>query len=52
MWYADTVGLKQVLQQTLEFQQQHGKLWQPAPLLQRLAIEGSTFADFARDQAS
>jgi 3-hydroxyacyl-CoA dehydrogenase len=52
MWYADTVGLKQVYQRTLEFQQQHGKLWQPAPLLERLAKEGKTFADYTREQTA
>ena len=52
MWYADTVGLKQVYDRTLEFQHQHGKLWQPAPLLEELAKEGKTFADFTREQAA
>jgi len=51
MWYADTVGLKQVYQRTLEFQQKHGKLWEPSSLLKRLAYEGSTFADFTRELA-
>jgi 3-hydroxyacyl-CoA dehydrogenase len=44
MWYADTVGLKQVYKRILDFQKQHGELWEPAPLLKRLAEEGSTFA--------
>ena len=46
MWYADTVGLKKVYARILEFEQQHGNLWAPAPLLKRLAEEGKTFADF------
>ncbi len=46
MWYADTVGLKKVYDRILEFQRQHGNLWQPAPLLARLAEQGATFADF------
>ena len=46
MWYADTVGLKNVYARILEFQKQHGELWEPAPLLKKLAEEGKTFADF------
>jgi 3-hydroxyacyl-CoA dehydrogenase len=44
MWYADTVGLKKVYQRICEFQKQHGELWTPAPLLQRLAEQNKTFA--------
>ncbi len=46
MWYADTVGLKKVYDRICEFQQQHGELWQPAPLLKHLADQGTTFAEF------
>jgi 3-hydroxyacyl-CoA dehydrogenase len=45
MWYADTVVLKQVYDCVCRFEQQHGELWRPAPLLQRLAESGRTFAD-------
>jgi len=51
MWYADTVGLKTVYERVSEFQRQFGELWQPAPLLARLAAEGATFAGFAREAA-
>jgi 3-hydroxyacyl-CoA dehydrogenase len=44
MWYADTVGLKKVYDRICEFERQHGDLWKPAPLLQRLAEQGKTFA--------
>jgi 3-hydroxyacyl-CoA dehydrogenase len=47
MWYADTVGLKKVCDRIREFHQQHGELWEPAPLLERLAEQGKTFAEFA-----
>src|SRR5579872_6519326 len=47
MWYADTIGLKEVYERVCEFERQHGKLWTPAPLLKRLAEEGKRFADFA-----
>ncbi len=52
MWYADTTGLKKVYDRTREFHQQHGELWEPAPLLKRLAEEGKTFADFSKDQGA
>jgi 3-hydroxyacyl-CoA dehydrogenase len=46
MWYADTVGLRKVYDRISEFHRQHGELWEPAPLLKRLAEEGKGFADF------
>jgi 3-hydroxyacyl-CoA dehydrogenase len=52
MWHADTVGLQKVYQRVCEFQQQHGELWAPAPLLQRLAETGKTFAEFDQQQVA
>jgi 3-hydroxyacyl-CoA dehydrogenase len=52
MWYADTVGLKHVYERITEFQRQHGEIWQPAPLLQQLAEQGRTFAEFGREQGA
>jgi 3-hydroxyacyl-CoA dehydrogenase len=49
MWYADTVGLKQVYERISEFHRQHGEIWQPAPLLKSLAEQGRTFADFGKE---
>jgi len=46
MWYADTVGLKNVYQRVHEFHERFGELWEPAPLLRRLAESGETFASF------
>jgi 3-hydroxyacyl-CoA dehydrogenase len=46
MFYADTVGLKNVLAKIQEFEKKHGELWAPAPLLKKLAEEGKTFGDF------
>jgi 3-hydroxyacyl-CoA dehydrogenase len=46
MWYADTVGLERIYDRIAEFHQQHGELWEPAPLLKQLAQEGKTFAEF------
>jgi 3-hydroxyacyl-CoA dehydrogenase len=49
MFYADTVGLKTVLRRIEEFRERHGDdLWQPAPLLRRLAEDGGTFTAFDR----
>lgn len=52
MWYADTVGLKNVYERVNEFHRTHGELWTPAPLLKRLAEEGRGFADFSREQGA
>ena len=52
MWYADTVGLKKVYDRVREFHQQHGEIWEPAPLLKQLAEQGKTFAEFKRDQGA
>jgi 3-hydroxyacyl-CoA dehydrogenase len=51
MWHADMVGLQKVYQRICEFHQQHGELWAPAPLLQRLAESGKTFAEFDKEHA-
>ncbi|PYT81882.1 MAG: 3-hydroxyacyl-CoA dehydrogenase [Acidobacteria bacterium] len=50
MWYADTVGLKNVYHRILEFHKQHGELWEPAPLLKQLAAQGKTFADYSMEK--
>jgi 3-hydroxyacyl-CoA dehydrogenase len=52
MWYADTMGMKQVYDRIEEFHKQHGELWEPAPLLKRLAEEGKKFADFHKEQSA
>jgi 3-hydroxyacyl-CoA dehydrogenase len=49
MWYADTVGLKKVYDRISEFHQEHGELWEPAPLLAQLAEQGGTFANFDKE---
>jgi 3-hydroxyacyl-CoA dehydrogenase len=45
MFYADTVGPAAVYDDVCKLQKQHGELWQPAPLLERLAREGKKFRD-------
>jgi len=52
MWYADTVGLKQVYARISEFHRQHGEIWQPAPLLAHLAEQGKTFAQFGKEEGA
>jgi 3-hydroxyacyl-CoA dehydrogenase len=52
MWYADTVGLKNVLARVADFHKEHGEWWTPAPLLKRLAEEGKTFAEFNAQAAA
>jgi 3-hydroxyacyl-CoA dehydrogenase len=51
MFYADRVGLDRVLDRVSAFHREHGERWRPAPLLQRLAAEGSTFRAFDRARA-
>jgi 3-hydroxyacyl-CoA dehydrogenase len=48
MYYADAVGAKNVYERVKEFHAQHGKLWEPAPLLEKLAKEDGRFADLGR----
>lgn len=51
MFHADHVGLTKVLERLLALRAVHGKLWEPAPLLSRLAEDGKSFAawDAERD---
>jgi 3-hydroxyacyl-CoA dehydrogenase len=52
MFYADTLGLKNVLARVEEFRAKHGaELWEAAPLLKQLAGSGQTFASFDRERA-
>ena len=44
MYYADQVGLDNVYRDILAYHQAYGDAWRPAPLLQRLAEEGGSFA--------
>ncbi len=51
MWYADTAGLKKVYERVVDFHRQFGELWEPAPLLARLAAEGRTFASLDAEKS-
>lgn len=45
MFYADAVGLPEVLATIERFHEQHGELWRPAPLLKELVESGRSFSD-------
>ena len=51
MFYADTVGLTQLLSRIEEFERTHGPdLWAPATLLKQLAESHRTFQDFDEEK--
>ncbi|BBO21676.1 MAG: 3-hydroxyacyl-CoA dehydrogenase [Rhodocyclaceae bacterium] len=51
MFYADTVGLKVIYDKILEFQKVlDPQYWQPAPLLEKLAKAGSSFAQWQAER--
>jgi 3-hydroxyacyl-CoA dehydrogenase len=53
MFYADTIGLDNVLMRIQELEHRHGSdLWSPAPLLERLVREGQTFEAFDKQKES
>jgi 3-hydroxyacyl-CoA dehydrogenase len=50
MHYADRVGLKNVYDKICEFRDRDGEqYWKPAPLLEKLAKEGKTFAEWGAE---
>lgn len=50
MHYADHVGLKNVYDKICEFRDRYGEqYWKPAPLLEKLANEGKTFAEWGAE---
>jgi 3-hydroxyacyl-CoA dehydrogenase len=51
MHYADSIGLKAVCEKICEFQKDAPRWWAPAPLLEKLANEGKSFADYDRENA-
>ena len=44
MFWADKQGLDSIYEGVLKFREEYGDFWTPAPLLERLATEGKTFA--------
>jgi 3-hydroxyacyl-CoA dehydrogenase len=45
MQWADAIGLEAVLADIKRFHAEFGERWRPAPLLEKLAAEGKSFAD-------
>jgi 3-hydroxyacyl-CoA dehydrogenase len=52
MFYADSIGLKRVYDRVFALHREHGARWAPAPLLERLAREGSTFRAYDQSRAA
>lgn len=52
MFYADHIGLSQVCNDLEALQKEHGSIWEPAPLLKKLAAAGESFSDYDRHQIS
>jgi len=52
MFYADRIGLATVYERVSAFRRELGQRWEPAPLLARLAREGSTFKAFDKSRAT
>ncbi|MCB9383207.1 MAG: enoyl-CoA hydratase/isomerase family protein [Bryobacterales bacterium] len=50
MWYADTIGLVNVLDRIRALERRHGHWWRPAPLLVELAEARKTFAQWDRER--
>ena len=51
MFYADRVGLKKIYDRVSAFHQELGQRWAPAPLLAKLAREGTTFKELDKRRA-
>ena len=45
MWYADRMGIPQLVARLEELQSQYGDRWAPADLLKQMVADGKTFAD-------
>ncbi len=52
MFHADRVGLRRIHDRIVEFHRELGERWAPAPLLARLAREGSTFREWDAARAA
>jgi len=52
MFYADRVGLKTIHDRVSALHREQGQRWAPAPLLTRLANQGSSFREWDATQAA
>ncbi len=48
MFWADAIGLDEVLAKIRKFHEELGEEWRPAPLLERLVRDGKSFAEYSR----
>jgi 3-hydroxyacyl-CoA dehydrogenase len=48
MFYADSLGLKNVYERIRDLHNQHGHYWKPAALLEKLAASGGRFDEFGK----
>jgi 3-hydroxyacyl-CoA dehydrogenase len=46
MFYADSVGLKTIVNRISDFEHEHGPRWKVAPLLHKLAVTSSSFREW------
>ena len=46
MWWADHIGLPQVLERLRELEAEHGSQWKPAALIEQLVADGKGFAGY------
>ena len=51
MFYAGRVGLKKIYDRVSAFHQELGQRWSPAPLLAKLAKQGTTFKELDKRRA-
>lgn len=46
MFYADSVGLKSIVNPISDFEREHGPRWKVAPLLHKLALTNGSFREW------
>jgi 3-hydroxyacyl-CoA dehydrogenase len=46
LFYADTIGVKKIYEEILQFHKANGHYWKPAALLEKLAKSGGTFGSW------
>ena len=46
MFWADSIGLAQILADIKKWQSEYGDVWKPAPLLEKLVERNKKFADY------
>ena len=51
MFYADSVGLKNIVNRISDFEREHGPRWNVAPLLQKLALSNGSLREWDKERA-